>query len=54
MNLFKISGKDIKPFLDKAIKWQAAHIDGTKEQILAHFKEELGIKDEDTPHKIEL
>ena len=47
MNIFKVSGKDIKPFLDKALRWQVAHTDGTKEEIVAYFKKELGIKDEE-------
>lgn len=43
MATFKIMGKDIKPFLDKAIRWQAAHVNATKEDIIAHFKKELNI-----------
>lgn len=46
MSIFKITGKDIKPFLDKAIRWQAAHVDAKKEDIVAHFKKEFGIKDD--------
>lgn len=43
MAIFKLTGKDIKPFLDKAIRYQAAHLTATRDDLVAHFKKEYTV-----------
>lgn len=42
-NELKLTGKDIKPQLDKAIRWQATHLSGTKDELMDMLKKDLGL-----------
>lgn len=39
----KVTGKEIKPHLDKAIRWQAAHPNGTKDEVMLYLKKDMGL-----------
>jgi tRNA nucleotidyltransferase/poly(A) polymerase len=36
-----VSGKDVKPILDAALKWQVIHREGTKDELLAFLKQQF-------------